>query len=318
MNVIATVFDTILNKLHDQASAWRSMFRDFCDYNDEGLPVAKYRQSSNNGIYWQPRETTTIKYDNTGRRMTDTLFRYDYNSAEASSYTYDENGNLRGIFVHKKEATHDWEPYTRANYHYDAQGKMDMKTLESYYNMARVWGPRLKAAFMYDGDGRITEIICEPGTHYSIKLHYNAFGEADTIFSYRQNIDSLFFTYKSIIYYNILHQPDSARSFDSEFPDYTALTIFRYKDIPSLSGELMIFPNPAHHEVFIRWNDKFPETPVTIRIHNSIGQLVRYETINEPSAIDKINTSGIASGSYLLKILHTQGREIYSGKLVIY
>ncbi|MUU77704.1 T9SS type A sorting domain-containing protein [Winogradskyella endarachnes] len=76
--------------------------------------------------------------------------------------------------------------------------------------------------------------------------------------------------------------------------------------------EFKMYPNPATHQVNLKW--KISE-PVTVRVFNALGKLVFYSKNKDLSSTYKIDSSSFASGIYFVKLNSSKGELIK--KLII-
>jgi hypothetical protein len=65
-----------------------------------------------------------------------------------------------------------------------------------------------------------------------------------------------------------------------------------------MSSKIQIYPNPNNGEIYIKFNENYPDK--NVEIYNSIGQLVKYIKIE--IELQKINISEFANGFYLVII----------------
>jgi len=74
---------------------------------------------------------------------------------------------------------------------------------------------------------------------------------------------------------------------------------------PALRGglEILVYPNPANDAIFVSGLDL--ESTSNITIQNSLGQIIYM--VNVKGGIQKINTSNITNGIYMLKVTNEQG-----------
>jgi len=79
---------------------------------------------------------------------------------------------------------------------------------------------------------------------------------------------------------------------------------------------IVVWPNPAHKEIFINAKDIAPGKPVKIEIVAISGQLVYSNSIKSSGSNwnQKIDISGFAAGAYAIKII--TGDFVYMGKLI--
>ena len=73
---------------------------------------------------------------------------------------------------------------------------------------------------------------------------------------------------------------------------------------PNLAAQVGLFPNPARGSFTLRLPAELGRTPVTVKVVNQLGQLVRERTVpmTRAGATAQFDVSGFAPGVYLLRI----------------
>jgi hypothetical protein len=77
------------------------------------------------------------------------------------------------------------------------------------------------------------------------------------------------------------------------------------------NNNFIIFPNPSNGDLYIQTDKQ-----LTLRLYNSVGQLILIEKINEVQAINAVNLNKLSKGFYLYELsnnLHIETR----GKLLL-
>ena len=83
-----------------------------------------------------------------------------------------------------------------------------------------------------------------------------------------------------------------------------------------ISNLVSIFPNPANNEIVIYFNEQIPVASTNINITDQLGRSVMSNIeINFSQYSVTINTSSLASGTYLVRI-NSNGRTAFK-KIVI-
>jgi hypothetical protein len=72
----------------------------------------------------------------------------------------------------------------------------------------------------------------------------------------------------------------------------------------ALAQGCSLYPNPAHNEVVIKWEEGFAvgETALQVSVYNAIGQLSRQQATNGRNGALVINIAGLPSGIYTCRI----------------
>ncbi len=71
-----------------------------------------------------------------------------------------------------------------------------------------------------------------------------------------------------------------------------------------ITGNCMMYPNPAHDEVVITWNDAFaaPDAPLRVTLHNALGQIVLSSDGAASRRAVTLNVAGLPAGVYTCRI----------------
>lgn len=291
----------------------------YFEYDAYGHPVHIYGTVLKN----QTVDTEFIRsilYDNNGRAINDTVNGFWY--GHSYNYFYNNSGKVIDITQRASGGGHDI-------FNYDNEGRLLTRTSTG----ADLRDTIFNWLIDYDVTGRITAYsgqgYSREGSYVQSRLHYNTLNEADSFIDYRYNNigngDYSESISKTVFYYNKYHNPDSAISFyfDNKHPSYprSGKTYYKYEtyfaDTLANHDEVVLFPNPAHNEIYITWNKIFSAIPVNIVIYNSTGQEVSKTNIVKPAYTDAINIAGYAPGIYFLRIKNAENKQLYIGRFVI-
>jgi hypothetical protein len=67
-----------------------------------------------------------------------------------------------------------------------------------------------------------------------------------------------------------------------------------------------LYPNPASENITIHLNDVYTNSSIKYYLYSISGQLLMSDTIHSESAV--INTLGLASGTYILKLTQNENQ----------
>jgi len=94
-------------------------------------------------------------------------------------------------------------------------------------------------------------------------------------------------------------------------PTYTPLQVWGFQIYQKIMG-IKIYPNPFNDDVLITFSASIQNNSFTLKIANSIGQLMIEKLISAAEVMDGyiLNTSAFAKGIYTLSIQNEQGQLI--------
>ena len=80
-------------------------------------------------------------------------------------------------------------------------------------------------------------------------------------------------------------------------------------DVANQNHPLNIYPNPAQNEFYVELDSK-TNTPITLNVYNSFGQLMLTETYLQDEDRKKIDIEKLNSGIYSLEVMYDNERKI--------
>ena len=95
----------------------------------------------------------------------------------------------------------------------------------------------------------------------------------------------------------------------STFTIMNSLVATGHADISNQKYSLNIYPNPAQNEFYVELNTK-TNTPITLNVYNSFGQIVLSETYFQSEDRKKIDIEKLNSGIYSLEVMYDNERKI--------
>lgn len=291
------------------------------EYDRSGRLVSiQTNDSYTPGVTYYSRQ---LLYDNTGKIIADTIA--DRYTGTSQQYTYNSEGKVTVFTEHWYIPSRMEESMARSIYGYDNTGRLD-KIYMAGMNAAKEWDTSLTRSIGYDENDRVTSITDNDRLQFT--AHYNAIGEADTVTRYIYGdwgINTLTGCDKTVFFYNKFHNPDSAAVYSldrcASVQSNMCRIYYRYEtyfaDTLENRDEVILFPNPAHEHIYIKWNKVFSRIPVNIDIYNCMGQLVSRTQIASPAYTDAINIWGYAPGVYFLRIVNADRKQLYIGRFVV-
>ena len=87
---------------------------------------------------------------------------------------------------------------------------------------------------------------------------------------------------------------------------------FSQNELPK-TGKLLISPNPADNNVFMKWDDNINGNVV---INDNNGKIIKLLNINNTNNVG-IDLNGIPAGLYIVKICDDKGNLMTSEKLIV-
>ena len=297
-------------------------------YNEAGLPITNYSLLLN--TINQHMDTLTVRhihYDANKRVVADTFREPGGHMRTTVQYTYDSLGRPTHVSENKTSPGGSIDIRIK-HFTYNAAGSI-IQTQYSWFD-EDVLVPLGKEEMQYDSENRLTNIAAydkHGRITYNRSIAYNNTGDL-----HRQEV-----TYYSNwmvsscewteFYFNSFHNPDSAVTWKNHCNrGFTkkATTIYVYEtygeDPPGFQPmrKAFIYPVPARVVVHIRWHRDFSNTGLELKLYNAAGQEMRRYSIDNPKWTDDFNISGLAAGTYLLRINTAITNEyVYSGKIVV-
>ena len=79
-------------------------------------------------------------------------------------------------------------------------------------------------------------------------------------------------------------------------------------------AEIFIYPNPAHQEIFINFNNR-ELVPVQVKIINTLGEIVKQAQFDASTENIALNLINLTPGIYQIQII--KGLKITTKKIII-
>lgn len=267
--------------------------------------------------------TRRIVYDSGNRPLADSAIdnMYVHHSRE---YIYAADGRIAAL-----TENYDSRYGTGQSYHqffgYDMNGRLQTFYQQMYNESTQQWITTDSVYYGRDGEGRLISMTANGRLQYNV--HYNPSGDADTLSQYAYDLDmgKINFCNTTVFFYNKYHNPDSAITYVFDTCQAPAArrqrTLYYYEPYVSdtlvISDEVVLFPNPAHNTIYIKWNKIFSTVPVNIDIYSSTGQLASKTQIARPAPTDAINIAGYPPGVYFLRMVNSEKKQLYIGRFVV-
>lgn len=123
-------------------------------------------------------------------------------------------------------------------------------------------------------------------------------GIGNTKCPFKESVRCAFFTFTSRLLCFELNSQKIYR--DSKYPDCYFNTIVSTNE-SSFKSKIELFPNPAHHTIFLRSSNSDAFQKITVKIINTTGQIIRSETIHF-DGLHEMNISSLPGGIYFIML----------------
>ena len=280
---------------------WKSEFT--YDTMDNLIQEIYYEWSSNQ---WVNEEKSEYIYDTNQNKVLEIEYTWSANqwiNDFKIEYTYDTNDNLTQVIEYRWNSS-QWNPLNKYEYAYDAQLNLT-QNIYYYWNVSlNQWIYKLKNEFTYDIYENIIQSIRyrwnviqwlnEYKTDYTYNNSYS-FSDLILPYFYAHPDVNIFFNHMmtnniSYDWNSTLNVWEVKRSFNFSYSEQEILSI------PKIEiKQLKVYPNPVTNILTI----KSVIIPIDkVEIFSLSGKMIKEIKLD----YDKINTSELSKGVYLLRI----------------
>ncbi len=243
------------------------------------------------------------------------------------------------------DSSGSWIPNTDRFLYYNTDNTLHTDSV-SQYNVG-TWTPYIKDSFGYTPGvayftyGMTEEFIADSIYAKTIMAkHVSASGLPDTVYSqfytiYASEPLRLYRAKKVSFTYDSYNNPTIANDYGYNIVDSIAGTgyynagterVFYYyyetyeanavKHITAADEQVIIYPNPATNEVTISRPDAIKGSYTTISLSNTLGQIIRTESLQWMNQTETFPLAGLASGVYVLTLQDKSGNTLTTQKIV--
>ncbi|MBL0047694.1 MAG: T9SS type A sorting domain-containing protein [Bacteroidetes bacterium] len=314
----------------------------FYQYTPNGLQsIQEYNYTSNGIIKYGGRQR--IAYDSEGKK-TEIIYEQlkqdlSYSLYETTAFEYYPNDSLKTIF--KKNVANVSITNKKTEYFYDSTAYLEHTVLSlldtlnqtffvypstNYFHDSLHYRTKIEVPFE---SRRVFIFDSERNLVYNLSYQYD---EEDSIWYHG---DSSYFNYNSqnqLIYKYFLHsgggggyllykydsagfnyyietQHDNSMGDNSEYKVYISYKKLLHPDAIPDENSFTLFPNPNDGNFNLIYFSSIDE-PITIKVHNALGQMVFQETENKTAGYFRMSFTleKISNGIYFLEFTSTSKR----------
>lgn len=285
-----------------------------------------------NGTQWDSANRKVFTYNSQGLPVSDTTFIYDsgWRPGQRERITYNAANKVVKVETDEWSVTNAaWEDGLTCNVSYYGNGKVKDMTLGidvggvliSVYKDSLSYASGTDFFNFRQISMQMTGMALEPVMRYS--RHLNAQSLPDTAILESNNNGSWILQEKDLLFYNTSKNPilkivrnsgDTAiqqvHYYYEQYNDPTSATTIVH------AADVLVYPNPATSELSIAWSDAEQNKSVSVVICNLAGQKVYSEQFQWKGKVQRISTTGLAPGTYLLSLTDAQGRRLHAQSIL--
>ncbi len=298
---------------------------------------------------WDTTNSMNLYYNGSGQMIMDSS-SVNYGAGlwgedNKQLLTYDGSGNVSFI-AQFTDSLGSWIPDIDHFLYYNADNTLQADSV-SQYNVG-LWTPYLRDSFGYtSGLPYFTYSMSEQFVGDSIysrvtkSKHVAVSGLPDTVYNrayYQYPYPgplTLFSAKKVSFSYDSYNNPVVANSYNYSITDtatgagfyvsapsrafyyyYETYEASAVTNLPNVSEQISIFPNPASDQVTISRPDAVKGAYTLIKLTNAVGQTVMTEGMPWMNISETISLSGLAPGVYVLTMQDKKGNALTTRKLV--
>lgn len=303
---------------------WIATSKEVYSYNEN------LKLSLATGYLWRPDSESWMldyqdEYTYTTNAITLTRFIWEEQSRNwiigyKTEFQYDTGGKLLLVTSFAwNPVVSIWENLNKNEFVYNSNGKLETQISSYWYNESMSWGFGQKEQYSYNTEDDMT---VHNSYEWDISLEhwtpmYKEENTYNNLFTYNELIIPDLFENNSVYFNHMLTSLSGYENYEGVW-EYLGVISFYYSEI-DITGirdhqheEPIIFPNPAHNQMSLSWNENIP--CMQLEIYNASGVLVSNQRVDNFSAI---SISYLPEGLYLFKLSDKQTIR-HLEKIIIY